>query len=157
MTAEEMERIRGIVYSASYTAEKNEFYLGIRTALTMFVELSLKESILDQVEKKDVLLSYPFESMKPFIKMLNDAAKVFMALQKGEVVEDVEELLIASIYDEKIRERIRYIFDMIMKDDEKGKEQNAQGLYENRVINEISVNSQEVFYQDAYDRCVKEV
>lgn len=46
---------------------------------------------------------------------------------------------------------------MIMKDDEKGKEQNAQGLYENRVINEISVNSQEVFYQDAYDRCVKEV
>ena len=46
---------------------------------------------------------------------------------------------------------------MIMKDDEKGKEQNAQGLYENRVINEISVNSQEVFYQDAYDRCVKNV
>ena len=89
--------------------------------------------------------------------MLNDAAKVFMALQKGEVVEDVEELLAAPIYDEKIRERIRYIFDMIMKDDEKGKEQNAQGLYENRVINEISVNSQEVFYQDAYDRCVKEV
>ena len=78
-------------------------------------------------------------------------------LQKGEVVEDVEELLAAPIYDEKIRERIRYIFDMIMKDDEKGKEQNAQGLYENRVINEIPVNSQEVFYQDAYDRCVKEV
>ena len=120
-------------------------------------ELSLKESILDQVEKKDVLLSYPFESMKPFIKRLNDAAEVFMALQKGEVVEDVEELLAAPIYDEKIRERIRYIFDMIMKDDEKGKEQNAQGLYENRVINEIPVNSQEVFYQDAYDHCVKEV
>ena len=69
--------------------------IGINTSkVTMFVELSLKESILDQVEKKD---------------------------------------------------------------DEKGKEQNAQGLYENRVINEISVNSQEVFYQDAYDRCVKEV
>ena len=33
------------------------------------------ESILSQVEKKDVLLSYPFESMKPFIKMLNDAAE----------------------------------------------------------------------------------
>lgn len=77
-------------------------------------ELSLKESILDQVEKKDVLLSYPFESMKPFIKMLNDAAEVFMALQKGEVVEGVEELFATPIYDEKIRERIRYIFDMIM-------------------------------------------
>ena len=41
--------------------------IGINTSkVTMFVELSLKESILDQVEKKDVLLSYPFESMKPF-------------------------------------------------------------------------------------------
>lgn len=39
----------------------------------------------------------------------------------------------------------------------KKEEQNAQGLYENRVINEIPVNSQEIFYQDAYDHCVKEV
>ena len=85
------------------------------------------------------------------------AGEAVKELQKGEVVEDVEELLAAPIYDEKIRERIRYIFDMIMKDDEKDKEQNAQGLYENRVINEIPVNSQEVFYQDAYDRCVKEL
>ena len=85
------------------------------------------------------------------------AGEAVKELQKGEVVEDVEELLAAPIYDGKIRERIRYIFDMIMKDDEKGKEKNAQGLYENRVINEIPVNSQEVFYQDAYDRCVKEV
>lgn len=39
----------------------------------------------------------------------------------------------------------------------KKEEQNAQGLYGNRVINEIPVNSQEIFFQDAYDRCVKEV
>lgn len=38
MTAEEMERIKEIVYATAYTAEKNGFYLGIRTALTMFVE-----------------------------------------------------------------------------------------------------------------------
>ena len=38
MTAEELERIKEIVYSTAYTAEKNGFYLGIRTALTMFVE-----------------------------------------------------------------------------------------------------------------------
>lgn len=57
----------------------------------------------------------------------------------------------APIHDPKIRERIRYIFDTIMKDDEKGKEQNAEGIYEDRHINEIPVNSQEIFYQDAYD------
>ena len=100
---------------------------------------------------------------KHFIHAYQNPVLVVLAVEaekkkkKGEVVEDVEELLAAPIYDEKIRERIRYIFDMIMKDDEKGKEQNAQGLYENRVINEIPVNSQEIFYQDAYDRCVKEV
>ncbi len=37
-------------------------------------ELSLKDDIIPQIQKKDVLLSYPFESMKPFIKLLNDAA-----------------------------------------------------------------------------------
>ena len=40
------------------------------------IEMCIRDrSILGQVEKKDVLLSYPFESMKPFIKMLNDAAE----------------------------------------------------------------------------------
>lgn len=68
------------------------------------------------------------------------AGEAVKELQKGEVVEDVEELLAAPIYDEKIRERIRYIFDMIMKDDEKGKEQNAQGLYENRVIRSVRIS-----------------
>ena len=61
----------------------------------------------------------------------------------------------APIHDPAIRERIRYIFDTIMKDDEKGKEQNAEGIYEDRHVNEIPVNSQEIFYQDAYDACEK--
>ncbi len=61
----------------------------------------------------------------------------------------------APVYDPAIRERIRYIFDTIMKDDEKGKEQNAEGIYEDRHINEEPVNSQEIFFQDAYDACNK--
>ena len=58
----------------------------------------------------------------------------------------------APIYDEKIRERIRYIFDMIMKDDEKGKEQRADGKYADRKINSTPLDSQELFYKEAYDR-----
>ena len=89
---------------------------------------------------------------------VGDAEKIYIASADFMTRNTIRRVEVATpIYDEKIRERIRYIFDMIMKDDEKGKEQNAQGLYENRVINEISVNSQEVFYQDAYDRWVKEV
>lgn len=30
---------------------------------------------MGQIEKKDVLLSYPFESMKPFIRLLEEAAE----------------------------------------------------------------------------------
>ena len=37
--------------------------------------LNLKESILEQISQKDVLLSYPFESMKPFLRMLHEAAE----------------------------------------------------------------------------------
>ena len=32
--------------------------------------LDLKRSIFEQIEGKDVLLSYPYESMKPFIQLL---------------------------------------------------------------------------------------
>lgn len=32
------------------------------------------ESIMEQVRKKDILLSYPYESMRPFIRLLNEAA-----------------------------------------------------------------------------------
>ncbi len=38
MSEKELETIRDMIFSASYTAEKNGFYLGIRTALTIFME-----------------------------------------------------------------------------------------------------------------------
>lgn len=38
MTEEELDVIKDMMYSTAYTAEKNGFHLGIRTALTMFVE-----------------------------------------------------------------------------------------------------------------------
>lgn len=38
MTADELDVIKNMMYSVSYSAEKYGFYLGIRTALTMFVE-----------------------------------------------------------------------------------------------------------------------
>lgn len=55
------------------------------------------------------------------------------------------------IYDEDIKNRLRHIFDTIMKDDEKGKIQNNKGIYEDRDLGGEKLNSQEVFYQEAYD------
>lgn len=39
------------------------------------VMLDLRKKIIPQIESKDVLLSYPFESMKPFLNFLDEAAK----------------------------------------------------------------------------------
>ena len=54
------------------------------------------------------------------------------------------------IYDEAIRKRICHIFDTIMLDDEKGKVQNAQGIYEDRNLGEKKLDSQEYFYEESY-------
>lgn len=60
------------------------------------------------------------------------------------------------ILDEKIRNRIRYMFDTMMQDDEKGKVQDASGAYLDRKINAEKLNSQEVFYQEAYERKIED-
>ncbi len=56
---------------------------------------------------------------------------------------------------EALKARLKYMFDTIMQDDEKGKEQNSEGLYIDRHIHEEPLNSQEVFYQEAYDALEK--
>lgn len=56
----------------------------------------------------------------------------------------------APIHDEHIRDRIRYMFTTMMSDDVKGKVQLATGEYVDRHMNEHPVNSQEIFFADAY-------
>lgn len=58
----------------NYLREKTDLFYEKRTPRTS-PELNMRESIISQVEKKDVLLSYPFESMKPFLAMLHEAAE----------------------------------------------------------------------------------
>ena len=58
--------------------------------------------------------------------------------------------LATPIYDDEIRERIDSMFEIMIKDDEKGKILNKKGLYEDRQINECKLNSQELFYKVAY-------
>lgn len=55
------------------------------------------------------------------------------------------------IYSPALRKKICDNFDLQMMDDEKGKEQGPDGIYYDRSINESPINSQEVFFQQAYD------
>ena len=38
ISAEELDELRGLIYSASFTAEKNGFYMGVHTAMNFFTE-----------------------------------------------------------------------------------------------------------------------
>lgn len=58
----------------------------------------------------------------------------------------------APIHDPHIRARIRYMFTTMMADDVKGKVQTATGAYIDRHMNENPVNSQEIFFADAYKK-----
>ena len=55
------------------------------------------------------------------------------------------------IYDEEIKKRIRLMFECMLMDDEKGKEQDSNGQYHKRIINNVPFNSQEYFYEQAYN------
>lgn len=56
----------------------------------------------------------------------------------------------APIYDETLQKRIRDMFYKMLQDDEKGKEQDSEGVYHSRKINEVPFDSQEYFYEQAY-------
>ena len=63
----------------------------------------------------------------------------------------------APVLDDKLREKLDFMFDTMMKDDEKGKRLNAKGNYEDRKVNEKKLDSQELFYDMAYENADKEV
>lgn len=63
----------------------------------------------------------------------------------------------APVLDDKLREKLDFMFDTMMKDDEKGKRLNAKGNYEDRKVNEKKLDSQELFYEMTYENAAKEV
>lgn len=63
----------------------------------------------------------------------------------------------APVLDDQLREKLDFMFDTMMKDDEKGKRLNAKGNYEDRKVNEKKLDSQELFYEMAYENAAKEV
>lgn len=56
----------------------------------------------------------------------------------------------APIHDKAIKKRIREMFHTMLMDEEKGKEQYSDGTYHSRTVNAVPVNSQEIFYEQAY-------
>lgn len=56
-----------------YLKDKTELFYEKRSPRNS-ADVNSKESIIQQVERKDIMLSYPYESMKPFLRLLEEAA-----------------------------------------------------------------------------------
>ena len=61
----------------------------------------------------------------------------------------------APVLNEKLRERLDWMFDTMMNDDEKGKRLTETGTYVDRQLNDVRLNSQEIFYAMAYSNAEK--
>ena len=61
----------------------------------------------------------------------------------------------APVLDEKLKERLDWMFETMMNDDEKGKRLTSKGTYEDRSLNDVKLNSQEMFYAMAYSNAEK--
>lgn len=56
----------------------------------------------------------------------------------------------APILDEELKSQLDNMFDIMMKDDEKGKRLTGEGIYEDQKFGPVKLNSQELFYDNAY-------
>ena len=61
----------------------------------------------------------------------------------------------APVLDDTLKERLDWMFETMMKDNEKGKCLNASGKYVDRESNDTKLNSQELFYAMAYSNAEK--
>ena len=63
----------------------------------------------------------------------------------------------APILDERIKEHLDWMFETIMRDDEKGKCLTEKGIYVDQILNKEKLNSQELFYEMAYRNAEKQM
>ena len=59
------------------------------------------------------------------------------------------------ILNQQVRDHLDHMFEMMMSDDEKGKELTSKGLYVSRNLSEVKMDSQELFYAMACSQAEK--
>ena len=62
----------------------------------------------------------------------------------------------APVLDKALKERLDWMFETMMRDDEKGKCLTEKGNYVDRSVNDVKSDSQEMFYAMAYSNAEKQ-
>lgn len=108
------------------------------------------EGYTDNIHVVSIVGRY-LEHSRIYIFGNDDKRKIYIASADFMTRNTTKRVEVASpVYDPDIRQRIMYMFDTMLSDDEKGKELHSDGTYYRRNLHETPVDSQMVFYNDAY-------
>ena len=75
--------------------------------------------------------------------------------QRDILLNGIGEISRPLVHNEKLKERLDWMFETMMNDDEKGKRLTETGNYADRSLNDVKLNSQEIFYAMAYSNAEK--
>lgn len=110
------------------------------------------EGYTDNIEIISIVGRY-LEHSRVYIFGTSKRRKVYIASADFMTRNTTRRVEVATpILDEDIKAKLIDSFDIMMSDDEKGKQLNNEGIYVDRDINETKLNSQEYFYEQAYQK-----
>lgn len=92
------------------------------------------------------------EHSRIYIFGTKDRDKIFISSADFMTRNTVRRVEVAApVYDENIKNRIRHIFDIMLKDNIKARYMDNEGVYHKVENDDEPINSQEFFFQEAYD------
>ena len=96
------------------------------------------------------------EHSRIYIFGTQERAKIYIASADFMTRNTVRRVEVAApVLNEKLKERLDWMFETMMNDDEKGKRLTETGNYADRSLNDVKLNSQEIFYAMAYSNAEK--
>ena len=96
------------------------------------------------------------EHSRIYIFGTKDRDKIFISSADFMTRNTVRRVEVAApVYDENIKNRIRHMFDIMLKDNIKARYMDNEGVYHKVENDDEQINSQEFFFQEAYDALKK--
>ena len=96
------------------------------------------------------------EHSRIYIFGTKDRDKIFISSADFMTRNTVRRVEVAApVYDENIKNRIRHMFDIMLKDNIKARYMDNEGVYHKVENDNEPINSQEFFFQEAYDALKK--
>ena len=117
------------------------------------LEIIQKKIVSLLKSNKDVDADTAKETLKTLVE---EREKIYIASADFMTRNTVRRVEVAApVLNEKLKERLDWMCETMMNDDEKGKRLTETGNYADRSLNDVKLNSQEIFYAMAYSNAEK--